>query len=372
MTTRLLLLSDFECNGGTKTYFKQLLSFYKEKSILRKCICINRNSSLTQIELENIKKYFEVKYFPQFYTQDNIKKYPIFFFIFRIFFCFFVGIQYEKIIVSTGNYFHFTTFAAFKKQFFYILHTYPTKNNYNLKLRPKYLLLKFYYFIISKINFKIITVSNFSKNQILKVINNNLENISVVYNYVPIQTSVIKKNRNNNILVLTVGHVESWKNPMYWLKIAESVCEINKNIKFAWVGAGSLRETMIEQTPVYFRHKIIWINEKDNIEEYYKNADIYFQPSLVESFGLSVTEAMSFGLPCIVSNVGGMPEIIDNKINGLVFNLDSIDDAIQKIIYLSNNEIERNKISEKAIFKIKKNFSKIIWTKKMNNILNEK
>lgn len=370
MTNKLLLLSDFESNGGTKTYFKQLLSFYKEKSILRKCICINRNSSLTQIELENIKKYFEVKYFPQFYTQDNIKKYPIFFFIFRTFFCFFVGIQYEKIIVSTGNYFHFTTFASFKKKFYYILHTYPSMQKNRRWYNLKQFLIKLYYLVIAKLNFKLITVSQFSKTQIHKTTKINLNKISVVYNFVLPQENICNEPKNEKI-VLTVGHVEAWKNPFIWLQTAISICNKFPNITFIWVGSGSLRKKMIEQTPVQLIHRIIWEEGKDNVVDFYKSANIYYQPSLIESFGFAVIEAMSFGLPCVVSNVGGLPEVIDNNENGFLCNLDSEKDAVSKIIKLLNNDLEYKRISQNSKIKTQTTFSESIWTNHMNKTLNE-
>lgn len=371
MTNKLLILSDFESCGGTKTYFKQLIDFYKEKSISKKCICIKRNSSLTNIELESIKKYFEIIYLPKFYSQNNLKKFPILFFIFRTIFSFFIGLQYEKIIVSTGNYFHFITFSVYKKnKFYYILHTYPSIQKYSTRYNLKQFLVKLYYLFIANLNFKLITVSQFSKTQIHKCTKINLDKISVVYNYVLPQGNIWKYKKIQKT-VLTVGHVEVWKNPFFWLQTAISICNKFSNVFFIWVGSGSLRKQMIEKTPYELSNRIIWVEGQENIFDFYKKADIYFQPSLIESFGLAVTEAMSFGLPCVVSNVGGLPEVIDDNVNGFIYNLDSNDDALNKIIILLNNEKDYNKFSQNAKIKIESCFSNTIWSNHMNKILNE-
>lgn len=371
MANSLLILSDFESNGGTKTYFKQLIDFYKEKSISNKCICIKRNSSFTKIELENIQKHYEIKYLPKFYSQNFIIKYPILFFVFRTIYCFYIGIQYEKIIVSTGNYFHFLTFASFKKNFYYILHTYPSIQKYKTWYNLKDISVKLYYFLVTKLNFKLITVSEFSKTQICNSTKFNLDNISVIYNYVLPQEIVCSETRNRKT-ILTVGHVEVWKNPTFWLEIAVTICNKLPDIYFVWIGSGSLREMMIEQTPIQLKNRILWVEEQDNIFNFYKNADIYFQPSIIESFGLAVTEAMTFGLPCVVSNVGGLPEVIDDNVNGFLYNLDSKEDALNKIIYLLSNEQECKRISQNAKIKTQSYFSRDKWAIQMNKILNEK
>lgn len=48
------------------------------------------------------------------------------------------------------------------------------------------------------------------------------------------------------------------------------------------------------------------------------NCDILIAPALCEPYGQLLVEAMNYGVPCIVSNVGGMPEVVDHAVNGLV------------------------------------------------------
>ena len=57
---------------------------------------------------------------------------------------------------------------------------------------------------------------------------------------------------------------------------------------------------------------------RDYLAERYHNADIFVLPSLSESFGQVLLEAMSCGLPIVASRVGGIPETIEDRVNGLL------------------------------------------------------
>lgn len=56
----------------------------------------------------------------------------------------------------------------------------------------------------------------------------------------------------------------------------------------------------------------------DRLPEYYQHAEFLISPSLSESFGMSLIEAMACGLPVIASRVGGMPFIVEDNVTGLL------------------------------------------------------
>jgi len=66
----------------------------------------------------------------------------------------------------------------------------------------------------------------------------------------------------------------------------------------------------------------------NKLADTYRSADIFILPSLNEPFGMVLIEAMSFGLPIIASNAGGVPEIIDDGINGLLISPASVGDLV--------------------------------------------
>lgn len=99
----------------------------------------------------------------------------------------------------------------------------------------------------------------------------------------------------------------------------------------------------------------IWPKQK-NLSLFYHNADLLLnltQPSAcIETFGLTILEAMCYGVPAIVPNVGGPTELVINNYNGYCINVEDISeimDAISNVfnadtyVNLSNNSLTRYK-----------------------------
>lgn len=56
--------------------------------------------------------------------------------------------------------------------------------------------------------------------------------------------------------------------------------------------------------------RVDWLGSKENVEEVLADADLFLSASETESFGLSMLEAMSCGVPCVSTRVGGVPEVL--------------------------------------------------------------
>ena len=65
--------------------------------------------------------------------------------------------------------------------------------------------------------------------------------------------------------------------------------------------------------------RIHFLGKQDNVHELLPLADLMIMPSEMESFGLAALEAMACGVPSIATRVGGVPELIDDGLNGLLF-----------------------------------------------------
>ncbi|HEY9659632.1 MAG TPA: glycosyltransferase family 4 protein, partial [Allocoleopsis sp.] len=65
-----------------------------------------------------------------------------------------------------------------------------------------------------------------------------------------------------------------------------------------------------------------------------QNADLVLAPARCEPFGLFLVEAMNYGVPCIVSPVGGMPEIVEHNVSGIVLETVSPQELAAQIILL--------------------------------------
>ncbi len=77
---------------------------------------------------------------------------------------------------------------------------------------------------------------------------------------------------------------------------------------------------------------------------YYNAADIFVLPSLRESFGIVNLEAMASGLPVVSSNVGGVPDVVRDDVNGLLAAPGDPEDLAGKILCLCDSEQLRDRL----------------------------
>ena len=96
---------------------------------------------------------------------------------------------------------------------------------------------------------------------------------------------------------------------------------------------------------------------QEDIPKYYKNSDIAVVPSLKESFGITLIEAMSSGLPVIASKVGAIPEIIEDGTDGILVEPDEPEVLARAIALLIENKQKRIALGEKAREKTVRDFS---------------
>lgn len=80
----------------------------------------------------------------------------------------------------------------------------------------------------------------------------------------------------------------------------------------------------------------------------YRNADIYILPSYDEGLPIGLLEAMSHGLACITTPVGGIPEVIENMQNGLLIDPGDVDSLARAIDLLVNDRDLRNRLGAAA------------------------
>jgi len=81
------------------------------------------------------------------------------------------------------------------------------------------------------------------------------------------------------------------------------------------------RDFIESRLPASSRDRVRFLGElpRDAVLEAYRRADVLAIPSLCEEpFGLPVAEGMACGLPCVASNTGGIPELIEQQVTGLL------------------------------------------------------
>lgn len=109
-----------------------------------------------------------------------------------------------------------------------------------------------------------------------------------------------------------------------------------------------------------------FIGNVKNVEKYLKEADLFVLPLRIEGMSNALLEAMSYGIPCIATNVGANSELLngEDKIiplgeylltsNGLLVNPDDAEGLSSAILYLIRSHEQRQKMGRQGRDFIKK------------------
>lgn len=102
--------------------------------------------------------------------------------------------------------------------------------------------------------------------------------------------------------------------------------------------------------------KVHFLGKQENLEELYSISDLKLLLSEKESFGLVALEAMACGVPCIGTNVGGMPEVIQHGETGYICELGDIEDISSKAILLLSNQQLHQEFANNGVLIVNKKF----------------
>ncbi len=165
---------------------------------------------------------------------------------------------------------------------------------------------------------KIVAVSYYTKNILVKRYGQPESKIEVVHNAVSKQTRIekhkIKKNFDEKI-VLFLGRITMQKGPDYFIEAAKLVYDKIKNVRFVMAGSGDMLPRMINRMAEYRmidRFHFTGFLTGIDVERMYAISDIYVMPSVSEPFGISPFEAIVHGVPAIISKQSGVAELLNH------------------------------------------------------------
>ncbi len=124
------------------------------------------------------------------------------------------------------------------------------------------------------------------------------------------------------------------------------------------LGEGELREELTLQIKQRgLENKIFLLGHQENINEILPAFDIFVLPSIKEGLPYTLLEAGSAGLPVIASQVGGIPEIIENLKSGLLVPPGRPNEIKHALIYLTNHPEEMKSFGENLKNTVQEKFS---------------
>jgi glycosyltransferase involved in cell wall biosynthesis len=220
------------------------------------------------------------------------------------------------------------------------------------------------------------TICNSYSERNLLIMNNFVpEKTCVIYNAIEEQrVSKCKKEirselgiEQHDYVIGTVGRLVRFKGIHYLLM---SVAKLNNpNIKILIVGDGPQRQELETLSKEFgIKDKTIFAGLRRDMGDMYAAMDLFALPTLRESFGNVIVEAMLSKVPVLASYVGGIPEIINDGVNGFMAPVADVNAWSESIIKIYDNRNKMNDMTELAYRQAKEKYNMEVFYRCLMNI----
>ena len=219
---------------------------------------------------------------------------------------------------------------------------------------------------------EVIVNSNFMKNDIHRLFGLPFEKINVIPNGINLSNFTgIERDydfrrqyaMDNEKIILYVGRLVYEKGIQHLIAAMPKILSNYHDAKLIIAGRGVMMDELkAEARNLGLGNKVYFTGYLDSkqVQKMYKCADVAVFPSTYEPFGIVALEAMLAGVPTVVSDVGGLNEIVNHGVDGMksyAGNPNSIADSVTALLY--DHQLAAN-VSKKAKQKVKEQFN---WEK---------
>lgn len=182
-----------------------------------------------------------------------------------------------------------------------------------------------------------------------------------------------RRNLLSNFTVITVGSIQMIKGTDIWTEVAINVCKKINDIQFIWCGGAVdkilFNECLRKIKDADLEDRITFLGHVEDASVTTSFSHLYYCSSRLDSFPLSILEAMSQGKNIIYYDSGGVVEAVDK--NGIYIPDFSINETVQTI----QNKYEEFKLNPESIFnrelynRFYENYTPEIFVQKLKNAL---
>ena len=212
----------------------------------------------------------------------------------------------------------------------------------------------------------IVAISNYTKEDILRLFNLSEKKIRVIHLGVDPNYKVLDKDLCKNYIrnkyfildeyVLFVGHVQLRKNLQ---RLVDAFAQVQKRIrsghKLVLAGLKGIDSNKVVEfvEKIGLSKQVIFLGyiEDDDLPYLYNAASAFIFPSFYEGFGLPLLEAMACGVPVIAANATSIPEVVGDAAE--LFDPMSVQDMSDKIEDILSDETLREHLCKKGLERVK-------------------
>jgi len=207
---------------------------------------------------------------------------------------------------------------------------------------------------------KIIAVSNFTKRELLQYYKVKEDKISVIHNGVDVTKFQPTSNKRrakeelglktDEIAILSVGRLYARKGLFTLIESIPAVTRRFPRAKFIISGKGQsneMKKLVAHAEKLGVKDTILFTGyyPDKKLPMLYQAADVFAFSTFYENLPFAVLEALATGLPVVTTNVGGIPEMIENGKNGFLVQPSNSRELSDRILYFLEHPSEASEIA---------------------------
>jgi len=181
---------------------------------------------------------------------------------------------------------------------------------------------------------------------------------------------------NQSVRLIHIGRLNKQKNHALLIDSFKNVIDGGYDVKLIIVGDGELKEELIEKVnSLGISDKVTFLGIRSDIPELLQASDFFVFSSNWEGLPLVVLEAMSAGLPIVSTKVGGIPEIVQDNVNGVLVepgNQEMLVEAITKLLTDKQKLVQMGRKSRELASQYDVKQTQQNYEQLYNGLLNEK
>jgi glycosyltransferase involved in cell wall biosynthesis len=180
---------------------------------------------------------------------------------------------------------------------------------------------------------------------------------------------------NKTFRILHVGYLSHEKNQILLLNCLKTLVKV-KFVDVHVTFVGDTKDKEVKAVLDYFvmdnglTDYVTFAGFKDNLDEYYKTHDLLVCTSTIESFPLSILEAMRVGMPVVSTDVGGIKEQVFDGVNGFLVDVDDVLNLVDRIMSFHSNSALIEKMGRKSFEIFQSSYLDTVMISKYNFYLN--
>lgn len=159
----------------------------------------------------------------------------------------------------------------------------------------------------------------------------------------------------------TVARLDPIKNQAMMLEAFALLAPEFPDLVLLLVGDGPERHNLEQLAGrLNISDRVIFAGFKSPATDYMALMELFLLPSLSEGTSMTLLEAMSLGIPCVVSDVGGNPEVVQHKHCGLVLAQNTADTLKESVVQLLSNPAKHAQLGQGALRAFQQKFSVVV------------